>query len=62
MNYSRKFLKKLARRLEARQERRELQDDLRRLMLRCRGVKADGSPCQSAPAAGGYYCKAHTPK
>lgn len=62
MNYGKKFLKKLARQIEAQQARRELQDDLQRLQLRCRAVKADGKQCQAVPLAGGYYCKAHTPK
>ncbi len=28
----------------------------------CRGFKEDGTLCNRRALAGGYYCKAHTPK
>jgi hypothetical protein len=59
---SRKHLKHLAGKLQRQQAYREYHDDMDRLQQRCRAVKPDGTPCQAQPLAGGYYCKAHTPK
>lgn len=62
MNYGKKWLKKLARKLEQRQYKRELAEDVARLQQRCRGVRADGEPCQAQPLTGGSYCRAHVSK